>query len=323
FFKGAYPKGSYSRFLFGITSSVLVIVYVFSMLLQGRVQDVIAQEAFEVDLYLIFTLYFIPAILAVLMQFGEFADHRRLFLEKEGKIEAKEKEDPADHRFYHDFRPRYGSLYNGLKLGRSTLIGFVLLPMVVIILLKAGMSSLNVQEVDSLLSNLDDMSTLLIMLGVPMAALAFFKGFYPKGSFSRFVPAVIMVLISLYWIWTIGLGGKFVFDAVEEISINLDFSKLLLLLMVGTALWIVYYALELLLYRPEWKSGGFRKDLPEERKARKEAKRKAKEERKAAKDKAKEDKKAAKEKAKEEKRDAKEKRKETAEQPEPEVKKEE
>jgi len=298
FFKGAYPKGSYSRFLFGLTASVLVIVYVFSMLLQGRVQDVIAKEAFELDLYLIFTLYFIPAILAVLMQFGEFADHRRPFLEKEGKLRVKEKEDPQDHRFYHDFRIRYGSLFNGLKLGRSTLTGFVLLPMVVIIILKAGMSSLDVQEVDSALSKLDDVSSLLIMLGVPMAALAFFKGFYPKGSFSRFLPSVIMVLISLYWIWTVGLGGKFVFDAIEDVSIDLDFSKLLLLLMVGTGLWIVYYALELLLYRPEWKKGGFPKDLLEERKARKEAQRKAKEERKAAKEKAKEDKKAAKEKKK-------------------------
>lgn len=187
---------------------------------------------------------------------------------------------------------------NGLKLGRSTLTGFVLLPMVVIIILKAGMSSLDVQEVDSALSKLDDVSSLLIMLGVPMAALAFFKGFYPKGSFSRFLPSVIMVLISLYWIWTVGLGGKFVFDAIEDVSIDLDFSKLLLLLMVGTGLWIVYYALELLLYRPEWKKGGFPKDLLEERKARKEAQRKAKEERKAAKEKAKEDKKAAKEKKK-------------------------
>jgi type VI protein secretion system component VasK len=177
--------------------------------------------------------------------------------------------------------------------------------------MKAGFSSLNVEEVDSMMSNLDDISAYMVMLGVPMAALAFLKGFYPKGSVSRSIPAVIMVLITLYWIWVIGLGGKFVFDSIEEISLELDFSKLLLLLMVGTALWIVYYVLELLLYRPDWKDAGFPKDLPEERKARKEAQRKAKEERKAAK-----------EKMKEEKRAAKEKMKETAEQ-QPEAKKEE
>ncbi len=321
FLKGAYPKGSYSRFLFGLTAAVLAIAYAFSFLLNGRTEDVISREAFELDLYLIFTLYFFPALLAVLMQFGEFVDHRRPFLEKEGKLEAKPAEEPGDHRFFHDFRLRYGSLFNGLKLARSTLIGFVVIPLIVIILLKAGFSSLNVEEVDSMMSNLDDIGTFMVMLGVPMAALAFFKGFYPKGSFSRCIPAVAMVLVTLYWIWVLGLEGRFVFDSIEEISIVLDYSKLLMLIMVGTALWIVYYVLELLLYRPEWKAAGFPKDLLQNRKARKEAQRKSKEERRAAKEKAKEEKKAAKDKAKEEKNAAKEKKKE-GDRPEPEVKKE-
>lgn len=308
FFKGAYPKGSYSRFLFGITASVLVIVYVFSLLLNGRTQEVISREAFELDLNAIFVLYFFPALLAVLMPFGEFADHRRPWLEKEGMLEARPVEEAGDHHFYHDFRLRYGSLYNGLKLGRSTLIGFVVIPLIIIIVLKAGFSSLNVEEVDSMMSNLDDISAYMVMLGLPMAALAFFKGFYPKGSFSRFMPAVVMVLITLYWIWVLGLEGRFVFDSIEEISLVLDYSKLLMLIMVGTALWIVYYVLELLLYRPEWRAAGFPKDLREERKARKEAQRKAKEERKAAKERAKEEKRQAKEKAQEEKKAAKEKK---------------
>lgn len=312
FFKGAYPRGSYSRFVFGITASVLVIVYMYSLLLGGRVEEVVSEEAFELDLDAIFFLIFFPALLAVLMQFGEFADHRRSWLEKEGKIEARPKEEPADHRFYHDFHPRYGSLFNGLKLGRSTLIGFVVVPLIIIILMKAGFSSLDVEEVDVMMSELDELSAFMVLLGVPMAVLAFFKGFYPKGSFSRFAPAVAMVLITLYWIWVLGLEGRFVFDSMEEFSIALDYSKLLMLIMVGTALWIVYYALELLLYRPEWKAGGFQKDLLVDRKVRREARRKAKEERLTAKEKAREEKMAAKdeeakarEKAKEDKRAAK------------------
>lgn len=295
FLKGAYPKGSYSRFLFGITAAVLVIVYVYSLLLNGRTQDVISREAFELDLNAIFVLYFFPALLAVLMQFGEFADHRRPWLEREGLLVPLPKEEPEGHRFYHDFRLRYGSLYNGLKLGRSTLVGFVVIPLIVIILMKAGLSSLNAEEVDSMLSNLDDISAFMVLLGVPLAVLAFFKGFYPKGSFSRFVPALAMVLITLYWIWVLGLEGRFVFDSIEDISINLDYSKLLMLIMVGTALWIVYYVLELILYRPEWKAAGFPKDLRQERSVRREARRKAKEERRAAKEKVKEEKRAAKE----------------------------
>jgi len=321
FFKGAYPKGSYSRFLFAITASVLVIVFVFSLLLNGRTEDVISREAFELDLYSIFALYFFPALLAVLMQFGEFADHRRSFLEKEGKVEAKPKEEAGDHRFYHDLRLRYGSLFNGLKLARSTLIGFVIIPLIIIILLKAGFSSLNVEEVDSMMSNLDDISAYMVTLGLPMTALAFLKGFYPKGSISRFIPAAVMVLITLYWIWVLGLEGRFIFDSIEEFSIVLDYSKLLMLIMVGTGLWIVYYVLELILYRPDWSNAGFPKDLREERKVRKEAQRKAKEERKALKDKAKEERRAAKDKAKEDKKAAKEKKE--GDQPEPEARKEE
>lgn len=306
FFKGAYPKGSYSRFLFGLTASVLVIAYVFSLLLDGRTQDIVTREAFDLDLYSIFVLYFFPALLAVLMQFGELADHRRSWMEREGLTDAKPKEEAGDHRFYHDFRLRYGSLFNGLKLGRSTLIGFVVIPLIILILLKAGLSSLDMEEVDTVLSELDGISAHMVVLGLPMAALAFLKGFYPKGSFSRFLPAMAMVLVTLYWIWVLGLEGRFVFDSIEEISISLDFSKLLMLIMVGTALWMVYYALELILYRPDWRSAGFPRDLYVDRKTRKEAQRKVREEREAAKKKAREERMAA----KEEQRKAKEKEKE-------------
>jgi hypothetical protein len=101
----------------------------------------------------------------------------------------------------------------------------------------------------------------MFILGLPMTALSFFMGFYPRGSVSRFLPAVIFVLIGLYWIWVLGLEGKLVIDSIESININLDYSALLLLLMIANSLWIVYYALELWLYRPEWKEGGFQKDL--------------------------------------------------------------
>lgn len=263
FLKGAYPKGSYSRFTFGIAAAVLVIVYVFSLLLNGRTESVISREAFEIDLYAIFVLYFFPALLAVLMQFGEFADHRRPWLTANGMAAPMEKEKAEDHRFYHDFRLRYGSLYQGLKLSRSALIGFVVIPIIVLTLFKAGLSSLNAEEVDSLMANLDGMVSNVVLLGLPLAALAFFKGFYPRGSFSRFVPAVVMVLLTMYWIWALGLEGRFVFDSIEELSMTLDYSMLLLLIMAGTSLWIVYHVLELLIYRPGWKEGGFQKDLRE------------------------------------------------------------
>ncbi|NLX47998.1 MAG: hypothetical protein GXY70_07520 [Euryarchaeota archaeon] len=261
FLKGMYPMGSYSRFAFATTAAVLVIVYVYSMLLGGRAENVISREAFELDLDLLFVLYFFTAILAVLMQFAEMYDHRRIWMEGGGRIPAKELERPEDHRFYHDLRPRYGSLFKGLKLTRSTLISFVVLPLAIIFVLVAGFSSLDLEEMGPMLENIEELGPHMLMIGIPLTALSFFKGFYPRGSLSRLIPALVMVLITLYWIWTLGLEGKFVFDAIEEIDIGLDYTGLLLLIMAGMALWIVYYVLELLLHRPEWKEGGFQRDL--------------------------------------------------------------
>jgi hypothetical protein len=99
-----------------------------------------------------------------------------------------------------------------------------------------------------------------------MTVLAFFKGFYPRGSFSRLAPALVMVLISLYWIWILAMEGKFALDTIEDFSISVDYSGILMLILLGSALWLVYYVLELIVYRREWKEGGFRKDLHERKK---------------------------------------------------------
>jgi len=261
FFKGAYPKGSYSRLTFGMTVAVLAIFYAFSLLLDGRLEEELADAMFELDLYLLFALYFIGAAFNVLVQFGEFVDHRRSWMEGTEHSIPQEKEDPKEHRWIHDFRIRYGSLFNGLRLSRRNLIGFVIIPLVFVIVLKAALSSIDLEQLDQLASRLDSVATFMLMLGLPITALAFFKGFYPKGSVSRFLPALGMVLICLYWIWVLGLEGRLAVDVMDGVVFGLDYSGLLLIIMCGTALWIVYYILELWLYRPEWKDGGFQKDI--------------------------------------------------------------
>jgi len=266
FFRGAYPKGSYSRLTFAMAVSVLAIVFAFSLLLGGRVQEVFSDEIFELDLEMLFALYFVGATFKVFMQLGEFVDHRRAWLEGSDLTVPRVPEDPKEHRWFHDFRLRYGSLYQGLKLSRSTLIGYVILPVALIIILKAGLSDLNAQEVEEMISRLDGIFTFMLVLGLPMTILAFFKGFYPRGSFSRLAPALVMVLISLYWIWILAMEGRFALDTIEDISISIDYSGILMLILLGSALWLVYYVLELVVYRREWKEGGFRKDLHERKK---------------------------------------------------------
>jgi len=261
FFRGAYPKGSYSRLTFGMTVAVLAIVYALSLLLGGRLEDALARERFDLDLDLLFVLYFILAVFTIFMQLGEFVDHRRPWMVETGMSAPAEKEVREQHRWYHDFRVRYGSLYHGIKVSRAALTGYVVLPLIVFILLRAGFSSLNVDEVDDLLSRLDDLAATLILFGLPIAAISFPKGFYPKGSLSRLLPAVAVVVLSIFWIWTLGMEGRFVFDSIDGINLYLDYTGLLLWVVFGTSLWIVYYILEMLVYRREWEEGGFQKEL--------------------------------------------------------------
>ncbi|MBN1109957.1 MAG: hypothetical protein JXA45_04265 [Methanomassiliicoccales archaeon] len=265
FFKGVYPKGSYSRLTMGTAIAVITILYIFSLLLGGRLQTAISREAFEVDLELLFVLYFVLAIFTVFLQLGEFVDHRRPWLEAGQKLVPREREDPRGHRWYHDFRARYGSLYKGLKLSRGALLGYVVIPMAMIIVVRAILEDFEAEAMGEMLSRLDTVAMFLLLLGLPITALSFFKGFYPKGSFSRLLPALAIVLLSIYWIWMLGMEGRFVLEAEEGFGLSLDYSALLLILIFGIALWGVYYVLELLLHRREWREGGFPKELPGKR----------------------------------------------------------
>ncbi len=179
FFKGAYPKGSYSRFLFGITASVLVIVYVYSLLLNGRTQ-MSSPGRLRAGPQLHLRPLLLPALLAVLMQFGEFADHRRPGWRRRvsschcprrspGTTASTTTSACGTARFTTaEAGPEHSNRFRGH-------------PLIVIILMKAGFSSLNVEEVDSMMSNLDDIAAYMVMLGVPLAFLAFFKGSTPRA----------------------------------------------------------------------------------------------------------------------------------------------
>jgi hypothetical protein len=263
FFKGAYPKGSYSRLTFSIAVAMLIILYAWSFLLGGRLQEAVNDEIFELDLISLFVLYLVGALFNVFLPLGEFIDHRRAWLERNERVAPREKEDPKDHLWYHDFRLRYGSVSNGIVLSKKSANRFVIIPLILIIVLKAGLTSLDVDEIDALISILDDIYYVTLFLGLAITAVSFFKGFYPKGSFSRFLPALIVVLISMYWVWIVGLEGKFVIEAADVMTFTLDYTGILLLMVCATGLWGVYYAVELWSYRREWKEGGFQKDALE------------------------------------------------------------
>ncbi len=244
---------------------MLVIVYVFSLLLDGRTENVIRPGSFRAGPVSDLTLYFFPALLAVLMQFG--SSPITAACSGEGRKDRGEGDgEPQGPPLLSRSPIRYGSLYNGLKLTRSTLIGSWCFP-------HhhnhphAGFSSLNVEEVNSMLSNLDVISDHMVMLGLPITFLAFFK-----DSTQRLVlpihPCVVMVLITLYWIWVLGLEGGS--SSIRWRRYRIQPGLLQAAPAVDGGHRPVDSVLRpgALLHRPELKDAGFPKDLREERKAR-------------------------------------------------------
>ena len=109
-------------------------------------------------------------------------------------------------------------------------------------------------------ATLDRLGNLLLFIGLPIAIISFFKGFYPKGSVSRLAFALVVVALICIWIFIAALGGHIsvLMELLgSSIHFNLNFETLLWLFIIAAALWGIYWAVEVFIYRNDWKQNGF------------------------------------------------------------------
>lgn len=263
FFKGIYPRGSYSRAAFAVITLPVLLIFTYSLLLNGKVGDTLGAEGIDLDMMLLFYFAFAVASLGLLAELGDFADNRRTFLfkkaEKIGGPSPMERmpEDPSKHRIWHDFRLRYGRWRPGFRESKATLLRFVVWPSIIFLVLAGVISKLNETVPVDLQDTLQNTATLLMLIGIPLVALAFFKGFYPKGSLPRFVFWASMVAVICVWIWFITLGGVATLEVADMAKVRMDYSKLVYLFILAAALWAVYALVEMLSYRPDWRRNNF------------------------------------------------------------------
>ncbi len=96
-----------------------------------------------------------------------------------------------------------------------------------------------------------DIWNAVIVLGIPIVVFSFFRGFYPKGSQSRLVFALVTAAFVCLWIFFVLRGGRFDIE-VETVAITMDLFPLVMLFVLAAALGGVYYTAEYLSYRKEW-----------------------------------------------------------------------
>jgi hypothetical protein len=264
FFRGYYWKGAYSRLSVALVMGAIFIVLVWMLQLDGRVQS--ALDAEELDLQVSTFIYFFLgfAALWILFYVGEYFDERKEFEKRRNLVlnvpppMPEKLEDPRKHLWWHDFRLRYGKYALGFKSARRYYGRFMVWPILFFMVVTAALLKVNDLVPFELQNELEDAVTLLFYTGLVLVGLAFFKGFYPKGSVSRMTFWIALVAVVCIWIWFFLFGGSLVVDIADIAELSIGYTPIVLILMFAASLWGVYAAVELWSYRYDWKANHFR-----------------------------------------------------------------
>jgi hypothetical protein len=286
FFSEFYPAGSISRLLFGEIRALVVIALWYLIFIGSGMNDAIRTAGPDIDLVYLFYLIAVMIGLGMLYLVCEWIDFRETWRKSKAAIDGtpylpKRKhaqEDPRAHRMWQDFRFRYGRLTKGIKMAKGALLRYVIIPIAVVIVVKALISSMGNTITDQFSETLGTTMTLMVLVGIPIAVMSFFKGFYPKGSVSRMSFSMIVVALLDLWIWYATLQGRFVAD-LDMIQMDVNYQPYVLLLIFGVSLWVIYYVVELISYRKDWIAQDFQpvnESVAAERKLREKAMRKEK-----------------------------------------------
>jgi hypothetical protein len=259
FFTELYPLGSWSRLLLGHVRSGAIIILGYVLFIGSGMQVALRKAGPDIDLMSLFYLFVIMIVLGMLYLWAEWVDYRWIWKKSKAAIDGapffprkmQGHEDPRAHRGWHDFRIRYGRMTKGIRMSRGALLRFVVLPIVILIVTRALISSVGNTITDQLSDTLGATVTVLFLVGIPIVVMSFFKGFYPKGSWSRMTFSVVIVALLDLWVWYATLQGRFQAD-LGMVRVDLNYQPYVLLLIFGMSLWAVYYVVELISYRKDW-----------------------------------------------------------------------
>jgi len=149
----------------------------------------------------------------------------------------------------NDFALKHGKPIKGVISAVLAAIKYLVVPIAIITIVISLLSGVggDILPID----RLEAIQFSLILFSIPVIALAFLVGFYPKGSYSRMILGVVYVALICVWIWFAFQGGKLNAD-IEMVGAGLDFSPLLLLIVFAASLKAIYYLAEAPSYRSEF-----------------------------------------------------------------------
>jgi hypothetical protein len=143
-----------------------------------------------------------------------------------------------------------GSIGRGVRSAVVTAVKYLVVPILLILGFSTLLSQAGGEELADQIG-VDRIMDYLILLGVPITVLSFFRGYYPKGSRSRMTFGVLVAGLVCLWIWLV-LAGGYLSVQFDDVGLSLNYMGFVLLFILAAALGGLYYVVEMLSYRQEW-----------------------------------------------------------------------
>jgi hypothetical protein len=176
-------RSSKARLWFGLIGAGLIVVYGYSIFMAGGFSRAMSGLGWTLHGDLAFGIVCYLAVRSALKFMRDYEFFRKVPVPKEA----------ATYRprlGWGEFDPRLGSLSSAASTANKVIWGIVVRWSIIILLLMWTLAFFGLAAKDTgagFLSVLADIVGAILLLGIPMTVLAWFKGFYPKGTISRAV----------------------------------------------------------------------------------------------------------------------------------------
>jgi hypothetical protein len=224
-FWGYHLRRTKARLVFGLAIAFFMALYSAVLFISGHFGNAVDALGWFFPPLLAFGLGVYMSALAALRSVREYI----LFSAEEAQKKAeREKFQPS--LGWGEFDLRTGSVSQAVSESTLYIKKVINRPVLVLLVLMGFLSALTfgaTQAETMFLSVLAAMAGAFLILGIPAAALAFFKGYYPKGSRSRTLfdlGASWMIVIMIIWIFI--WSGLPDFFHAEGLNIPIEFMAL-------------------------------------------------------------------------------------------------
>ncbi len=253
FFTGFYPKGSISRTLCDLTNSILFILLIYWLFVASGLTELITNSGLIISTTPIILAILIWAVIDVIRVGAEYRDERRNWLKSVGYEVPPRKRKyfqiPPESRWY-DFNPSIGKFSRGAVEAKKEVFRFVTVPEVFILLVIGAARSAGMTG--ELFGIMEQWSMNILIFGLLIAFIAFWRGYFPPGTFSRLLFGLLLVPALLLYIRGLELGGGLE-ESLRHYGLVVPMQEINLLILIMVLFVGVMQLGEFGDYRRSWK----------------------------------------------------------------------